>query len=384
MKVMEKIAITLLSILLIICLLSIGLWIYYKFFAPDTFTELTINLGEIEDTTGKRSVVEVVYYENADNTGIELLDVKLNGYSDTNANNIVSFGIQVIGGVENLNFTEDYTHVSKTTAFLGFIDIGIESLHYYTFISGDYGEYNHNAGNLCFYEESDNLNYANVNTAFDDLGYIRIEVEDKIFALQFGCERGLDHKLWEKHYQSSSLSEFVKDLGTQVKSCPVGQTSKTFGYKDMFKVFEVKDGKFEEISNQDEIYSYIYIDFKHYTTGAKSAQDSLFKQVQYNTNYVVKGASLLDEHFADKSITYLTYDDLYFKYDEQKQVHLLELTQNCYEYYKDKNKDLRVVIDKEYLAGLDIAYGGIVESGYITELNVTVEVVNSLSEVQNV
>lgn len=357
--------------ILLLFIAVIGFWVYLNFFAPDSFTELTVNLGTIEDTNGKRAIVQVVYYENIDGSGVELLDVKLSGYSDTNANNIVSFGVQVIGGIENLEVCEKAYQIVER----GFLGIPTKVNNSYTFIgyNGDepIGEKNHEAGKLCFYEESDNLNYANVNTAFDDFGYIRVEIEDKVYALRFGYPRESEHFLWREDNLSSSLSEFVKDLETQVKSCPIGHTAKTFGYKDMFQLFEIKNGKFEDVANQDEVYNYIYVDFTHYQTGAKTAQDSLFKQIQYNTNYVVESGNMLNEHFSDKATDYLSYNDLSFSYSEEKQGHLLDVTQNCYDYYQNQNKSLILEIDVDYLKSIDISFVGVKENSLLEKLNIT-------------
>lgn len=359
------------GLILLVLTISIGLWVYVKFFAPDSFTELVVNLGTIEDTNGKKAIIEVACYENKDKSGIELLDVKFNGYSDINAKNIVSFGVQVVGGVNNLASINDAKTHTKTINFLGILPVAIDTAHHYSFLSGKLGKENEKKGKLSFYQESDNLNYANVNTAFDDFGYIRVEIEDKIYALQLGCVRDSYKILWENQHNTSSLSEFIKDIEKQVKSCPIGETAKTFSYKDMFKVLEYKNGKFEDITNQDEVYNYIYIDFKHYTTGAKTAQDSLFKQIQYNTNFIYGNSSPLDVHFSDKELHYLNNNDLHFIYDETKGCHLLDVTEECYKYYKDKELNLIISIDKDYLKINNVIYGGINENGLIKELNIT-------------
>ena len=366
-----KVILSSIGILIFFALIfCIGYWVYYKFFAPERFTELTINLSTVEDTNGKKPILEVVYYENADNSGVELLDVKLNGYSDINATNIVSFGVQVIGGLNNLESATNYPVVTATTHPLGIMTVANDIKHIYTFIDGDIGKRNHDAGKIAFYEESDNLNYANVNTDFNDFGYIRVEIEEKVYALKFGYNRDFWKVLWETHHNSSSLSEFVKDVGEQVKRCPIGEINKTFGYKDMFEIFEIIDGKFENVSNQDETYSYMFINFKHYQTGAKTAKDSLFKQIQYNPNFVVDGHSQLDEHFSDKSIFNINEQWLEFKFNEEKQAHYFDLQEKCFNYLKDKNLNVELIIDLDYLKEIGIAFGGLAENSKLQELGI--------------
>lgn len=362
------------TILLIFFLAADAYWIYLKFFAPDSFTELVVNASTVEDTDGKHAICKVVYYENADNTGIELLEVQFTGYTDTTQTNISSFGVQIIGSINDLKATERLTK-TVSTGFLGF---STEVWHYYSFIgsqqinfiSTDYGASNYEAGKLCFYKESDNLTYANVDTAFDEFGYIRFGINDKTYALQPGLSRNEYNVFWTQHKDVSSLSEFILNMQEIASSCPVGHSAKTFIFKDMFRLFEYKNGKYEEVSLQDNIFTNLFIDFEHYTTGATTANDSMFGMIQYNTNFTVNGSSLLDEHFSDKALYKLTEQDFVFNFSEETSGHTGTLNEDCYNYLiKNNIQNLHIVIDKDYLTSIGCVYTGLSKT-HLEEFNI--------------
>lgn len=350
------------TILLIFFLVADAYWIYLKYFAPDSFTELVVNASTVEDTDGKHAICTVKYYENADNTGIELLEVQFTGYTDTTQTNISSFGVQIVGSINDLEATARFSKIVKT----GFAGIPTEFWHYYTF----FDEKNYEAGKLCFYKQSDNLAYANVNTAFDEFGYIRFGIDDKTYALQPGLSRNDYKALWEQHRDVSSLSEFILNMQEIASSCPVGHSAKTFVFKDMFKLYEYTNGKYEDISNQNNIFTNLFIDFEHYTTGATTANDSIFGMIQYNTNYTINGSSLLDEHFSDKALYKLTEQDFVFNFSEETSGHTGTLNESCYNYLVKNNiQNLHIVIDKDYLTSFGCVYTGLSKT-HLEEFNI--------------
>jgi len=351
-------------LLFFILLASIGLWVYVKFIAPDSFKETTIYANQVEDTNGKKAVCEVVAYDNADGSGIQLLDIKLNYYSDFNATNVVASGIQIIGGTKNLK-SDRPSEITK---------IFVSRREYDNFIAGEVGKQNYNNQKLCFYEANDKLSYAGVNNKFDNFGLIRVEIEGKIYALKFGKEISANTPLWMRESYVSSLSLFAKQLEEIVMSMPVGQDEQTIKFEDMFEIWEFnnKTKEFDLVTEGiDLVTSYLYIDFTHYTTGAKTAQDSVFGQIQYNTNFVVDGANALDEHFSDKAIYKIDEQWLEFKFDEEKQAHYFDLQQESYNYLKDKNLNIELTIDLDYLKENNIAFGGVVENSRLKTLGVT-------------
>ena len=355
-------------LLIVICIISIGMFIYLRFLAPEKKTEMVTYINEVENVDGKKCVVQVVYYENKDKSGEELLEVKLTGYTDTEAKELASFGIQVIGDFNKLSYKNDCKYVSKTWGIFA-----TEVKEYYSFLGDGLGKKNEQQGRLCFYSETDDLSYKNVDSPFDDAGSIRLKIDDKMYRFSFDCDVAKsEQKLWTSFLSRSSLSLFVKNVYEKIKTVPVGNSKQTFGFKNMFKVEEFKNNQWENITNQDDVFNYCYMDFTHYTQGAQTARDSLFKQVKYNTNWTINGSSLLDEHFSDKSIYYLDENDCCFKYNSITNKHEFDITDNFYNKFKDKkNINYKLIIDLDYLKSIEVVFGGVKESNRLNELGIT-------------
>lgn len=348
-------------LVIILCIASILMFIYLKWLAPEKKTEMVTYMSPLETTDGRECVVKVTYYENKDKSGEELFEVQLSGYTDTNAKEITSFGVQIIGDYKKLVVVEA-TRQNKNWLFFS-----TDEDKYDTFLFPS----NEQQGRLCFYSQIDGYSYKNVDTAFDDFGFIRLKVDDKVYGFSFGCEIDSWNDLWVKKHHVSSLSSFIYNLREKVKTIPIGHTYQTFGFKDMFKVYEYKNNQYENITNQDDIYNYCYIDVTHYTTGAKTANDSVFSQVKYSTNWTYGDASLLDEHFSDKSIYYLSQNDCKFEYDNTLNKHLFDITDNCYNTYKNKKQNYELIIDLDYLNSINVVFGGVKQKNRLSELGIT-------------
>lgn len=363
-------------LIIIFSLIGISLFVYLRFLAPEKKTEMVTHINEVEDVNGKKCVVQVVYYENKDGSGEELLEVKLNGYSDTNGNEIVSFGVQILGNSATI---EQGVCTKKNKSVL-FGAITTDDTRYYSFLVQKVFEYDdecpdnikENLKRISVYSESDNLSYKNVDAPFDDFGFIRVEIDGKMYRFSFGYEYETVSDLILTSHYLSTFSSFVMNIKEKIATVPVGKSKQTFGFKNMFKVEEFKNNQWENITNQDDIFNYCYMDFTHYTSGAKTARDSLFKQIQYNTNWSIQGASLLDDHFGDEPIHYLSENDCKFTFNQTTNKHDFDITENCYNNYKDK-KDLNLVLilDESYLTKIPVVIGKLKENSLLKKLGVT-------------
>ena len=363
MKKAISITVSVLYILvMIVCILSMAFFAYLKWLAPDKLTELVTHMNPLETTDGRVCVIQTSLYENTDGTGEEVFDVKISGYTDTTAKEITSFGVQIVGDINEIA-RHNLWRETKT----GFLGFATEGQWYLSILTKD------NIKKLSFYTSTDGLTYKNVDGQFNDFGYIRLKIDDKIYAFALGANRGKGDSafLWQTNYQVSSLSRLILDLYEKTKTTPVGRFSRTFEFQNMFKALEFKNNKYEDVSNQDAIFNYCYIDVNHYTTGAKTASDSLFGQIKYDNNWTIDGASLLDGHFADKSTYYLTEKDCKFIYDETTNKHYFDLTDNCYNFYKDKKLNYKLVLDLDYLQSINVAFGGVKESNRLSQLGIT-------------
>lgn len=359
-KTFKSIASVFFSFLILFFVVADIVWVYFKFFAPDSFTELVVNASTVETVDDKRAICEAVYYENVDGSGVELLDIKFNSYTDINKTSISSFGVQIIGSINSLELYSNHDYVVER----GFLGLPTVLYDYSSFIHSDAYTKNRNLDKMFFYQESDNLNYANVTSSFDDFGYIRIDIDDTIYALKPGVVRSEYTLFWEKRQCVSTFSDFIAAIRDILQSCPIGNFAKTFTFKDMFKLYEVQNGKYVDVSNQDNVFANLFINVTHYTTGAKTAKDSVFNMIQYDTNYSVSGSSLLDDHFSDNELYKLTEKDFYFTYSDTDSGHIAVIKSECKNYLLSNDiKDLYIVIDKDYLTSIGCFYCGLSKSG---------------------
>lgn len=342
-----------LTIYLILCIVAGAVWIYFKFFKPDSFTESSIYANEVEDVNGKKTVMEINSYNN-------LFEIKFNYYSDYNSTDVIGSGIQILN-YEDLRADEIRTD-------------GWHWSRWYSFLSGPNGQYNYDSKNLCFYQESDGLSYTGISDGSDEFGCLKIEIDGISYALKLGrvmnVEEGL---LWTTISTKSSLSLLIKNMYEIYHNGKFqsGTYYLTFPFKDYFDVYKF-DGKKYELIETDIFDTYIYTKFTNYNEDAKTAKDSIFGQVQYNSNWVKdKSQSLLNEYFSDSTIFKLTEQNCKFTFDETVNKHIADINDKTYNEYKDKKQNYTIVFDLDYLNTTDILFGGVNKDGRIKDLNIT-------------
>ncbi len=343
-----------LSIYLILCAISIGLWVYLKFFKPKSFTNSAIYANTVEDINGKKPVMEINSYNN-------LFELKFNYYTDYNSTDVVSSGVQIL----------NYNNL-KLDWKRGPLDWNW--YQWFTYLDGENGQKNYDSKNICFYQESDGLSFKESDNSIQDFGCIKIEINGESYALQFGRALKVENGLANTTITTkSSLSLFVKNLYEIFHSGTYdsGTYTVTFPFKDYFDVYKFDSEKYKKIES-DIIDTYIYTKFTNYNEEAKTAKDSIFNQVQYNTNWTNDTQdTLLNEHFSDKNYFILTEQNCKFTFDESLATHIADINEASFNEYKDKKQNYTLVFDLDYLKEVGVAFGGINKDGHIKDLNIT-------------
>ncbi len=342
------------SIYLLICVAAIGAWVYLKYFAPKRFTNSAIYANFVEDENGKKPVMEINSYNN-------LFELKFNYYTDFNSTDVISAGVQIL----------DFNNL-KSDLYMGG-DL-LHQEYTFSYIFGSKGKDNFNSKRLCIYEESDGLSYATINKEYEEYGCIKIEIDGSSYALQLGRD------IYVKNYafglsskQKSSLSLLLKQMfevyhnGTY-KS---GTYELTFPFKDYFDVYKFDGKKYEKIES-DIFDTYIYTKFTNYNEDAKTAKDSIFGQVQYNSNWTSGTQdNLLNEHFRDKNYFILTEQNCKFTFDESQAKHFADINDTSFNEFKDKTQNYTIVFDLDYLEDVGVIFGGVNKNGHVKDLNIT-------------
>lgn len=349
-----------LTLYLIICVVCSGIWIYLKYFAPRSFKETTLYANSVEDISGKKSVMEVVSYKN-------LFELKFNYYSDYNSTDVISSGVQII----------DFDKLKMINIKSGFWN---ETL-YQSYFTGSningiiQGSANSANNNICFYEISDGLSYAGINNKLDDFGCIKIEIDGVSYALQLGKVMNVTSGfLGTSVTAKSSLSLVLKKMHEVFTSgiYPSGTHSLSFKFEEYFDIFKFDGKEYKLISDTDKVTTYIYTTFTNYNEEAKTAKDSMFGQVQYNSNWTNgPQESLLNEYFSDTTRYILTEQNCKFTFDETINKHIGNINEKTFNEFKSIKQNYVIVLDLDYLNEIGVVFGGFNKDGNLKELGIT-------------
>ena len=155
----------------------------------------------------------------------------------------------------------------------------------------------------------------------------------------------------------------------------VVNTSVEFEFKDVFNlmVWNENQGKYVDVTDADVFKSYVYISINTHNEGAKSVNDSIFKCVSGNANWVNEGTDLTKEYATNETYYLLTKDNLEFKFDNDKNYHVATINEETYtifiQKFKDSKINFKLLIDNDYLKNNSIVFGEL-DSLYLNELNI--------------
>ena len=217
------------------------------------------------------------YYQNIDNSGAEMFELKLNYFTDYQLTNVYSLGMQ-IQNPSKLTLEETHT---KEHPSLGHYN------HYY-----DYS-INYNGINVQYFNTDDGINYKAATTFNEKRVPYIIGIDDKPYAFDFEyiTEILKESSLFATgyHYNRSSFDYFLYRIIDSTSNI-VGGTGTYVNleaeFEDVFRFFQynASTGKFDILSEKE--YSEHIVSFKvnYFERGAKVHEDSLFGQIGTNTN----------------------------------------------------------------------------------------------------
>lgn len=324
--------ITALILFLTVCLIVSSFWLFIKLFLPDKTITFNTALGELTNVQveEEKAIITVNYYSNHDNSGLEMFEIKINGYVDENQINeenpkTYAKGIQLIGTEEG--------SIKKNFV--------LNDITSYGFINETW-EYRIKNNNDSYYYDSQNgTSFYSVDRISDkSLFRVSMQNDNKIYGMRFYQDLlSSSSILFVSHsdykcYDINSLAYYL--LGSVKSSSNYGSSGKlTIDLGEHFEFAEYKNGSYSNWINgtteegskiNKEIFNYFSIKFNISESGVTNANQSIFKTVKGQSNYLV-GNDYGDYDYGKPvtNILHLTENNFDYILNEQTNNHSMVL-----------------------------------------------------------
>lgn len=338
-KVFKNIGIVLGCLLLVLCV-GVNIWYFYILkFGPDKVVSITheVGLQKLENSDDEKYFIELNYFSNEENNGLEMFEIKFNYMLDENQEQFYSQGLQFVAeGTDNIKY--DYFIDETNHALVNHYDFSLfyPAKNYYTQWGGyrpseNVGYYN--------YASADDYEHATLSTnPISSLSKFKIQVGDDLFLMEFknykteatsnnymyryqgdtqiyiyyNLESYYDcYAYYDYNYFCKLMYEAVQTISSGTNSAMVFEFGDLFTYSK----YNAETGQYDtELTPEEtvkltaDIKSYYAIKVNKSSSGVRQASESLFGAVNgsttYNTNSVIS-----DDYFVGRSILCVDEED---------------------------------------------------------------------------
>ena len=348
--------------------LSIAFYLLITFVAPTKHLDWTVNVTELKNVEDNNNrVIYVEYYSNKNGNGVELLDIKINGYIDAeqiNKENPITYakGIQLVGTTYN--------------------SIGFDANT----------RYKHNPWEVIFGQQQTTYNYVKPNVKayyYDTQNGISVASAedlsaDSIFKVSVGNDLYLMKLLGEDaksgevtnawwmsnmsttDYDQYYMSKIFLDI---CRTNSIGLDSKgllTKSLGDLFTYKKYHDGMFGDdwLTSYDLREDNIIVDFTNNVTiqitthsdGARKAQDSMFGIIEDKNDFEFIQEGIANDYFNGQQT--LILNECNFDYiNIVGNKYTLVLSQKTIEYIAaNEDKKINIIVDLDVLSKNNIVF----------------------------
>lgn len=286
---------------------------YYHFFVKDLVIGVNnignqngIDIKKDEDLTEEeknayedRYFLEVNYYSNHKENGIELQELKFNYFRTWALTSDVyrSTGMQYVG----------HYKCQGATFY------NLDEMNNYV-----YPEF-------YYYDYTDGLNYsgytgsqASLSSVLKRITTFTIKIDDKAYEIKL--DKSYKKGFWifgSTHYYD--WGELFESAMQTVSSCDAGYRDYylTVNLSDYFSIFEYnEDGKFKADDVSDIIKNYAVMKIHYDENGAKNSSQSLFGSIQCNPSYDVKDKNIDTNYWQERMVYNLIAKDFTYRYSD--------------------------------------------------------------------
>lgn len=404
MKTFKVVSNVCLVFLALICtLLSLG-YVYYHFFVND----ITIGVNYIDNQVGldiedkikyediteeekqeleDRYFIEVNYYSNSKENGIELQELKLNYFTDYKllSNGYRSTGMQYLGNYQGKPLdTWDGNSEVKFQVF------GDKNRYYGT--SDESVRIANNYVDSSFYYY-DSINGISFNGVTNKNGSIATELKrstgfivkiggkpyeiklDKYFDKDVGDVRnifGIGWKVAEKYnrYYYTYGSLFQSCLqATKIQSAGDGTYYVTVDLSNFFSIraFDQETGKYKSDDVTDIIKTYSVMKFTYHENGARNSTQSMFGIIANSSKYDVEDTNIDTTYWQERMLYTLDENDFTYRYSDIYDGYFISLnmdTKNLFANMPRAKVNVDIDLQSQYLLDNNINIVGIDYNGF--------------------
>lgn len=376
---MKKALIVIATILGIICI-GLDLWcvlIYTYGDNKEVSNTILVDNLTTADGSETKPFIEVNYYTNENENGLELFEIKFNYFVDENMTDFVSVGLQYVTDTSENDITWDkkagYWHVTNEERY-GFLNLGyrMEYDRYYEYSVGE---------NSSYYEYQSTDDYAttlgNTINPIRDTSRFKISIGDDIYSLGFKFYKPEEdfylgyakltsiateditsfYALVDQHLLAYTLFESMSEATYGSNNFTVAKFSNFFDYYkyDGSTYVAVDNVNNEKIRTDFE--NYYVMKINKYEDGATLATQSLFKTIKGDSTFNLNGDKVYEDYYYGRTIINVDIDN--FDKEELEDGTIKLVLKNTFiDDYDDYSKaillDIDIVLDETYIfAGFD-------------------------------
>lgn len=366
----EKVESSILLIFFILSLIVCGYWVYFRL----TWNRTTWSaykgsiLSYAEDKTYP---IEINYFSNKNNNGLELFEIKFNYYTDTSTffdetTNTYKYKDIYSTGVQFYNSNKFKCFDRRVKAFC-------------------WRRYSLSFGNVTYFNSFENKTFiATKELNYDDSFILDLDKQiAKLTQRGYDKNRRMPYKIENcpgcnnTHYENLgynidyNIPLFTKHLMEKtMQGCENGINSLVMDLSDFFSIemFDEQSGQFYKATNSTTEKVYITCKVSKSDDGFVSSKQSLFgfykNDAEYGSNTNNYWKSLTDYTITERDLIYTKYSD---------NTYTARLSDKCIEYitkFSDMNIDLKIDLDSYYLSNRNIEIYAL-EKDFLGGLNVS-------------
>ena len=329
---MKKIGLILTTILCLCCVV-LDVWYLVVFvFGTDKEVSNTFEVGMLETVDGseKKAFIELNYYSNENNNGLELFEVKLNFFMDENKTDIVSIGMQYVANTKD---DEIKWSVNGRVPYFECVKEGWEGITYHdywdvyysTFLTGNNSYYEYQSSDDYETVIGNEINPINKDSRFkvtmgDEVYQMALKFNspDRDFLFYSKTEGNFLVQSTENRYQYVDNHLLAYNLYRSVKEANYGDGEYSVAqFADYFDYYEPNgnEGGYNKVSdiNTEKVKSsfqnFYVIKINKYKDGATVADDSIFNTIKGNSLFTLNGDFVAEDYYYGRSVVAVNYDD---------------------------------------------------------------------------